>query len=276
MRRASTCLALLGLMALAAPTLAAAEEVPTPTITKFTAHAVPIKGVSGTGNFYGKGAAVETEYEFSGTGYGGTSQNPAGGIPPLSAINFYLPKGTKLDYADFHTTCTEATLKNIGPSGCPSKSIASPIGSALGEVTFGATRVPEEATLQGFFGPSNQLLFFTHGASPVNLEIVSAGHYVKSSGKFAYEFEALVPAVASVPGAPLASVKNIKVKVGAAFKKGKKVVSYGTIPKKGQCPKGGFPIKTEVFFGGMYGGEREFGIPVKEVTAEFKAPCPKH
>jgi hypothetical protein len=274
MRRASTCLAVLGLIALAAPALAGAEE--TVKISKFTAKAVPVPGVPGTGNFYGKGAAVETEYEFEGSGYGVTAQNPNGGIPPLSAVNFYTPKGTKIDYKDFQTTCTEAILKNTGPGGCPKKSIASPVGSALGEVTFGTTRVPEETTLQGFFGPGNGLLFFTHGASPVNLEIVSEGHYVASSGKYAQEFKALVPAVASVPGAPLASVKNIKVKVGAAFKKKGKVISYGTLPKKGQCPKGGFPIKTEVFFGGTYGGEREFGIPVKEVTAEFKAPCPKH
>jgi len=274
MRRAYTCLAVLGLIALAAPALAAAEE--TVKISKFTAKAVPVPGVPGTGNFYGKGAAVETEYEFEGSGYGPTAQNPNGGIPPLSAVNFFLPKGTKLDYKDFQTTCTGAILRNTGPSGCPKKSVASPVGSVLGEVTFGTTRVPEENTLQGFFGPGNGLLFFTHGSSPVNLEIVSEGHYVKASGKYSFEFEALVPAVASVPGAPLASVKNIKVKVGAAFKKKGKVIAYGTLPKKGECPKGGFPIKTEVFFGGTFGGEREFGIPVKEVTAEFKAPCPKH
>jgi len=276
MRRASTCLAVLGLIALAAPALAAAEEVPTPTITKFIAKAVPVPGVPGTGNFYAKGASVEVEYEIAGTGYGATPQNPSGGIPPLSGVNFFLPKGTKLDTKDFKAVCTEAILKNTGPSGCPKKSVASPIGNALGEVTFGTTRVPEEATLQGFFAPGCGLLFFTHGSSPVNLEIVSTGHFVKSSGKYSYEFQALVPAVASVPGAPLASVKTIHVKTGAAFKKKGKVISYGTLPKKGECPKGGFPIKTELIFGGMFGGEREFGIPAKTVVAEYKAPCPKH
>jgi hypothetical protein len=273
MRRASTCLALLGLLALAAPALATAEE--TAKITKFKAKAVPIPHFPGTGNFYGKGADVEAEYEFEGSGYGVTAQNPNGGIPPISAVNFYLPKGTKLHPSGF-ASCTEATLKAIGPGACPKSSVASPIGNVLGEVTFGTTRVPEEATLQAFFGPGGGLLFFTHGASPVNLEIVSSGKYVKSSGKFAWELKTLVPAVASVPGAPLASVKTIHIKAGAAIKKGGKVISYGTIPKKGECPKGGFPIKTEVFFGGSYGGEREFGIPVKEQTAEFKAPCPKH
>jgi hypothetical protein len=276
MRRASTCLALLGLIALGAPAVVSAEgEIPTPTI-KFKAKAVPIPHFPGTGNFYGKGADVEATYEIEGSGYGATAANPKGGIPPISAVNFYLPKGTKLDLKDFKTVCTEATLKNVGPSACPKKSIASPIGSVLGEVTFGTERVAETTTLQAFFGPGGGLLFFTKGTTPVSLEIVSSGKYVRSSGKYAWELKTLVPPVASVPGAALASVKTIKIKAGAAFKKGKKVVSYGTIPKKGECPKGGFPIKTEVVFGGMEGGEREFGIPAKTVTAEFKAPCPKH
>ena len=80
---------------------------------------------------------------------------------------------------------------------------------------------------------------------------------------------------ASVPGAPLASVKNIKVKVGAAFKKAGKVLSYGTLPKKGECPKGGFYGKVEVTFGGTFGGEREFGIPAKTVTSVIRVPCPR-
>ncbi len=275
MRRASTCLALLGLIVLGAPALAAAEEIPLPTI-KFKAKAVPIPGFKHTGNFYGAGADVEAEYTIEGSGYGTTAQNSKGSPPPISAVNFYLPKGTKLHPGPPFGVCTEETLKNIGPSGCKKSSVASPIGNVLGEVTFGATRVPEEATLQAFFGPGGGLLFFTHGSSPVNLEIISSGKYVKSSGKYAYELKTLVPPVASVIGAPLASVSTIHIKAGAAVKKGKKVVYYGTLPKKGECPKGGFPIKTEVFFGGMEGGEREFGIPQKEVTAEFKAPCPKH
>ena len=82
-----------------------------------------------------------------------------------------------------------------------------------------------------------------------------------------------LPAIATVPGAPLASTKNINIKVGAAIKKGKKLLSYGTLPPK--CPKGGFPVKAELIFGGSYGGEREFGIPAETVTKEFKTPCPK-
>jgi hypothetical protein len=277
MRRASTCLALLGcLAALGLPAAASADE-PVAKIKSFKAVAVPIPKPGGgtyphTGNILGAGAAVEAEYQFEGSGYGATPQNPAGGIPPISGVNFYLPGGSKLHPQGFGQ-CSVATLTNIGPKGCPKSSVASPVGSALGEVTFGNERVSEATTLQAFFGPGGGLLFYTVGTSPVSLEIISSGHYVTAKPPYGPELVTLVPPVASVPGAPLASVKTIKIKAGAAIKKGKKVISYGTLPKK--CPKGGFPVKTEVIFGGQYGGEREFGIPAKTAEATFKAPCPK-
>jgi hypothetical protein len=273
-RRASICLAVLGVIALGVPAASAAE--PTASIVKFKAKAIPVpkKGGGswkGTGNILGAGAAVEAEYEFSGSGYGATPQKPEGGIPPISKVNFYLPAGAKLHPAGFGN-CTEATLKNTGPSGCPASSSASPVGSVLGEVTFGETRVPEETELSAYFGEGG-LLFYTVGHSPVSLEIVSKGKYKPShQPPYGEELETLVPPVQSVPGAPLASVKTIHIKAGAARKSGKKIISYGTLPTK--C-KGGLPVKTEVVFGGQEGGAREFGIPEKTVVATYKAPCPK-
>jgi hypothetical protein len=274
MRSARTaCLALLGLVFLGVPALALAEEIPAPTV-RVKAAAVPIPGFPGTGNFYGKGADVEATLEIEGSGYGASAQNPKGSPPPVSAVNVYLPKGVKLHPSGF-ASCTEATLKNIGPSGCPKKSIASAPGSVLGEVTFGSERVPEPATLQAFFAPGGGLLFYTQGVSPVSLEVVSSGKYVRSSGKYSWELETLVPAVATVPGAPLASVSKIHLKAGAAVRTHGKVIPYGTVPKKGECPKGGFFGKTEVTFGGMFGGEREFGILPKTVTQVIRVPCPR-
>ena len=277
MRRASTCLVLLGLAVLGVPALASAE--PTAQISSFKAKAVPIPKPGGgtwphTGNILGAGAAVEAQYTITGSGYGVTTQNPAGGIPPISQVNFYLPAGAKINANGFGT-CTAATLRNVGPTGCKPSSIASPVGNALGEVTFGTERVPEEAELRAFFAPGGGLNFYVAGHSPVSLEIVSSGRYV-NSGKPPYGLELIteVPAIATVPGAPLASTKTINVKVGAAIKKGNKLLSYITLPKK--CPRGGFPVKTEIIFGGSFGGEREFGIPAQTATATYKAPCPKH
>jgi len=165
-------------------------------------------------------------------------------------------------------------LKNVGPAGCKPSSIASPVGNVLGEVTFGTERVPEEAELRAFFAPRGGLLFYTAGHSPVALEIVSSGHYVNSHQRpYGLKLITLVPPVASVPGAPLASVRRIKIKAGAAIKKGRSLISYGYMPRK--CPKGGFPVKTEVTFGGSFGPGREFGIPAQTQTATYRAPCPK-
>jgi hypothetical protein len=264
---------LLGLLAVLGIPVAASAA---PTVT-FKAKAVPIPKPGGgtyphTGNILGAGTAFQAEYTISGSGYGATPQNPTGGVPPISGVNFYSPAGAKVSASGFGT-CSEAVLKNTGPSGCKGNSIASPKGSALGEVTFGSERVPEEASLQAFFGPGNSLLFYVQGSSPVSLEFVSAGKYVNyNKAPYGLELITTVPAIATVPGAPLASTKTINIKVGAAFKKGKKLVSYITVPKK--CPKGGFPLKSELTFGGSFGGEREFGIPAETVTVPYKAPCP--
>ena len=88
------------LSALALVTLPAASLGAT-AITSFKAKAVPIPKPGGgvfahTGNCLGCGAAVEAEYTLSGSGYGVTAQNPNGGIPPISQVNFYLPSGARL------------------------------------------------------------------------------------------------------------------------------------------------------------------------------------
>jgi len=269
----TTCLVPLGLAALGLPAHASAEEIPTPNIS-VKAAAVPIPGFPGTGNFYGKGADVETTFEVIGSGYGATPQNPNGSPPPVSAVNVYLPKGVKLHLSGF-PTCSETTLKNVGAKGCSKKSAASAVGNVLGEVAFGSERVPEEATLQAFFAPGGGLLFYTQGTSPVSVEVVSRGKWVRSSGKYSWELQTLVPAVATVPGAPFASVSKVHIKAGAAMRSRGEVIPYGTVPKKGECPKGGFFGKLEVTFGGMFGGEREFGIPSKTVTKIVRAPCPR-
>jgi hypothetical protein len=257
MRRASTCLAVLGLALLALTSTASAA----PTVT-FKAMAVPIPGFPGTGNILGAGAALQAEYSISGTEYDGSP-------PPIIGVNFYLPKNTVLHTSGF-PTCTKTTLEQFGPVKCPKGSAAGPVGKVLGFVTFGGERVEEAAELSSFYAPGGGIQFFTDGHSPVSLEILSAGHYINLKGAAGFGPELLteVPLVASVPGAPYASVKTISVKAGSAYKSGGKTIYYGRVPKT--CPKGGFPIKTEVIFA-------ENGEPSKPVTvpATYKAPCPR-
>jgi hypothetical protein len=258
MRKASSCLAVLGLavLALALPGVAAA----TPTVT-FKAAAVPIPGFPHTGNIKGAGAAVEAEFHISGTEYGGFP-------PPLTHVNVFLPAGTKLHPTGF-PTCNPSVLEpsGVGPKGCPKGSAAGPVGEGKGDVAFGTEIVPEKVTIQGFYAPGGGLTFFTFGHEPVLLEILSKGHFTNASGLFSKEFLAEVPLVETVPGAQDASVEFIKVKTGSAVKQGGKVHYYGTVPTT--CPKKYLPIKAELTFAAL-GGLAEQTVPV-----EYHAPCPR-
>jgi hypothetical protein len=257
MRRASTCLAVLGLAMLALPGIASAL----PTVT-FKAEAVPIPGFPGTGNILGAGAAVQAEYKISGTEYQGSP-------PPIIGVNFYTPSGTKLHTTGF-PTCPKPTLEQFGPVKCPKGSAAGPVGKAEGFVTIGGERVEESIEISSFYAPGGGIEFFAAGHTPVSLEILSSGHYVNLGGGAGYGPELIteVPLVASLPGAPYASVKSISVKAGSAYKSNGKTVYYGRLPKK--CPKGGFPVKTEVIFA----ENGEMSKP-ETVPATYKAPCPR-
>jgi hypothetical protein len=251
MRRASTCLALLGIAVVGLSASASAA----PTVT-FKAKAVPLKGFPGTGNILGAGAAVQAEYTITGTEF------PGGFPAPLTGVNFYLPAGSKLHPQGF-VTCPLSTLQgNAGPEGCPKKSQASPVGVAGVANEIGGTPVTENATLQAFFAEGGGLNFYVNGSSPISAQIVAKGRFVTAAAPYGPKLVTEVPLVEALPGAPDVSTTSINIKVGAAFKQGKKTISYGSLPKK--CPKGGFPVKSELsFLGGAV------------VTVNYKAPCPK-
>jgi hypothetical protein len=259
MRRSANALALVALLLLALP--AAASAVPTVT---FKALAVKIPGYPDTGNILGAGAAVKAEYRITGTEY-------LGAPPPITHVNFYLPKGAKLHTAGF-PTCAKTTLEQLGPIGCKRTAAAGPIGRVEGFVNFGHEPVEETLALSSYYAPGGGIYFFTKGTDPTLIEIISSGHYVHLGGGGGYgpEIETEVPLVPSVPGAPFASVKTITVEAGSAIgpKNPKRATYYGRVPKT--CPKGGFPIKTEVTFA----ENGEISKP-ETVTKTYKAPCPR-
>jgi hypothetical protein len=253
-RRSSICLAVLGIAVLCSPLSAAAA----PTVA-FKARAVPIPGFRGTGNILGAGAALQARYTIKGTEYGGFP-------PPLIGVNFYTPAGTKIHTSGFRS-CSPAALRNSGPTACPKKSRVTIAGTALGVVSLGQERVQERASIQAFFAPGGSLQFYTSGSSPVSLEFLSPSHVAAARPPYAQKFVTTVPLIETVPGAPDASTLSIDVKIGAAFRRGRKVTYYGTVPKR--CPKGGFPLKSELLFAGLG------GLAPQTVSVTSKAPCPR-
>jgi hypothetical protein len=257
MRRASTRLALLGLAALALSLPAAALAAPSVT---FKAKAIPIKknpaskgGPTwpGTGNILGAATAVEAEFHITGNEY-------FGGPLPLTHVTVTFPTGSKVTTKGF-TTCTSSVLESHEVQKCPSKSIAGPKGEAGGVVSFGSTRVHEKLTVQPFFAQGGGLAFYAEGREPALIELLSKGAFTSVAPTPTLSTE--VPLVITVPEAPYGSAEYIKVAVGAAVMKGKKLVSYGTLPKK--C-KGSFHEQATLEFLGKV-----------TVNATASQPCPK-
>ena len=276
MRRASMCLALLGAAVLGVP--AAASAVPTVT---FKAKAVPVpKNLSkkggptwpGTGNILGKPAAFEAVFMIKGNEYPTASEGFTEGTllnvgpAPLRRVEVYLPKGTKITTKGF-PTCSKSKFENHLEPPCPKGSEASPPGEAGGKVFFGKTAVGEKVLVQAYF-TSSGLTFWIEGKEPASIEKYAEGGITGASGAFSKKLTSNVPLIETVTGAPFAMAEQIKVTVGAIVKKGGKLISYGTVPTS--CPKGGFPIKAEMWFGG---GESESSWQKVEKTT--KVPCPK-
>lgn len=285
MRRASTRLALLGLVALALGIPASAVAAPTVTVH---VKILPIlknnaKPKAGhwphTGNFLGAPAALETKFLIKGTEYGGF---PA----PIRRVAVYLPKGTGIHTNGF-PTCPISKLQNHEPERCPKGSLASPAGhapqsapekcpspplaggagEACGVVSLGGQRVHEAVKIQAYFAPGGGLNFFIEGVTPTVIEEPFSGNFSSASGKFSRKFVTTVPLIETLPGAPAAVAESTSVTIGAAIKKKGKLISLGTIPRK--CPKGGFPGKGEMWFGA--GPESTW----EKVTKTVKVPCPK-
>lgn len=259
MRKASIFMAVLGLGAVGLGGMTAVASA-APTVTA-RAAIVPIpknlrtgKGPTwpGTGDILGAAAALEIEGKISGTEYGGFPS-------PVKQIKVFLPKGTKVNEAGF-AKCSETILHADGAAGCPTKSFASPPGEANGVVSFGNSRVHERVTVQGFFNQGGGLIFSIVGTTPVSLEEFATATYENAASGVIGTAE--IPLIETVPGALAASAEQFNVKIGAAFKKGKKLVSFGTVPNT--C-KGHLTGKYEVTF---YSGET--------VPGTVTVPCPKH
>lgn len=242
----ATTSALLALLALAS----GASAVPAVTLK---VKALPIPGFSGTGDMLGAGAEVEVQSTISGTEYGGYPS-------PLTGINLYSPAGSKITPAGF-VTCANSVLETDGGKGCPQRSRAGPVGVGLGVVTFGGVPVPEKVTIESFFAPAGGLTFLVEGTTPSYFQVLEKAHWVDASPPYGQEVIVEVPLVETDPGGNDASVTSFTVKVGAAYKHGKKTVSYFTQPKK--CPKGGFPAKMEMKF-----------LSGETVTVSEDVPCP--
>jgi hypothetical protein len=252
--RFGVALVLASVAVLALASLIGADVVLAAPAVTLKIKALPIEGFPGTGDNLGAGAAVEVQVTISGTEYGGYPS-------PLTGIDLYTPSGSKITSAGFKT-CADSILENAGGKGCPSRSRAGPVGTGLGVVSFGGNPVPEKVSIESFFAPGGGLTFLVEGTTPSYFQVLEKAHWVGASPPYGQEVIVEVPLVETAPGANDASVTSFTVKVGAAYRQGKRTISYFTQPKK--CPSGGFPAKLEMKF-----------LSGETATVADHVPCPR-
>ena len=140
MRRASTCLALLGLAVLGLPAVASAA----PTVT-LKAKAVPIPGLPATpATSSAPAPRSKPKYTINGT-------ESTGGVPsPLIARQLLPAHGHEAAHQTGFVTCPTATLENIGPERLPEEVAGQPRRARAGVVDpIGGELVQENADAAG-------------------------------------------------------------------------------------------------------------------------------
>jgi hypothetical protein len=193
---------------------------------------------AGTGDILGAGAAFDAEVQIRGDEYGGFP-------PPLTGFSIWAPTGVKLHPRGF-PICPRAVLESHEVAKCPKGSELTSVGSVSGVVSFGASRVHETLTAQAFFAAGGRIAYFAEGTSPALVEILGSGGFSDPGEGFGPKFSAAVPLVATVPEAPYAVVESAHVRIGAAYRRGSRVIPYITLPR--HCSKGGIAARLGLTF----------------------------
>ena len=229
-----------------------------PAADAFAAPTVSLTPAFSAGAHLGEPTALTAELKIAGTEYGGFPE-------PLTKLSLRLPAGTVL-YSVGFATCSEATLAQKGPSGCPVHSKAGPAGSFNAIVAFGTERIAETGTTETFFTVGGGFLLYLHGTSPVSIEVITSGEIEPASAPVGPTVKFEVPLIQTVPGAPDASFTALTLGLGAFIKKGPQEIGSVTAPET--CPKGTLAWRADTTFNDQTG--------VHEMTARAEADtaCP--
>ncbi len=207
-----------------------------------------------SGAFLAEPAIVTAGMSFAGSEYFGS---PA----PLTSLTLALPAGTA-ETSTSLATCSEQTLREKGPIGCPTGSQAGPITEALVFVSFGGERVEEHVEVLAFVGPTNTMIIYLDGHTPVSVEIYASGVWETRAAPLGPTLHIKLPEVSSVPGAPYASFNKLTIALGAS-----RAPSLLTVPV--ECPTGKFNWASE----GVFAESGEEGQPLRaEARAETSCP----
>ena len=158
------------------------------------------------------GASTALVFSF---GLGDTS----GGIPePITQVATMLPAGSQIDTTGLGVCRAVGALVTEGASACPSSSFVG-FGSALASADLGADTLNEMAPLSIFLAPSTPATRCSSSTPTrprrLSEQLAFAGTQEPASAPYGLEFVVDVPAIATVPGGPDASIVSLRSTIGA-------------------------------------------------------------
>jgi hypothetical protein len=184
---------------------------------------------------------------------------------PVSSVELSYPTDLGLATSGLGLeSCNPAALLFEGDASCPADSKMGQ-GSALVEVPFGPETVSERIALGIYAAPSNDgylhLAILARGKFPVLAQIVLAG--VMRPGRL----QITVPPIVSLPGAPYASIADLRATLGGRLTYFERVrgrlVAYRPkgIGLPGSCPSGGWRLGASFSFIDGTGSDAATAIP---------------
>jgi hypothetical protein len=191
---------------------------------------------------------------------------------PITHFTVYGPAGVTLDLQGTGT-CTAAKLENTGPEACPLDSKAG-FGEVEGAYEIAHEIVRENATIDFFLSNNHpghiQLLLYLDGSTPVSIQLVFTATVIQGPKPYGLGFSLNVPLIKVLPEASDASAIGGFLTLGAknvAYYKrvhGKRKLFHvkGIITPK-TCPRGGWPVATQISFqdGSTVTGKRTIPCP---------------
>ncbi len=200
----------------------------------------------------GQGTTIQFAFAITATG---------GGVPsPVTGIELRYPKHFGLVTSGLGlASCTERILEDLGPEGCPSRSLMGE-GTATAEVQVGdEERLQEQAHTAIFMAPLDDehinIEFMVHGYSPLAAQLIFPGLLLPATGPYGGNLAISVPLLESFPEGPDISLVKVRSTIGPLGVTYYEHVHGEFMPYKpsgitlpSSCPKHGFPFAITFTF----------------------------
>jgi len=188
--------------------------------------------------------------------FGSTTAGPQS---PAVKVNVYGPRGMSVDTRGSGVcTATPAMLEELGPSACPADSRVG-FGSGVGLFELGNKIREGRFTLEFFLAPAEHrqpvMLAYVNATSPVAYQTVIVAREAQGTGPYGMGITFDAPIPPTLPGALPGWEHRISITLGATHVayyrtvRGKRRLVHvrGIVTPK-RCPRGGFPVESEVEF----------------------------